>query len=204
MAQTTDFSQLDLNATYSYADYLTWQFDGAVEIIKGKIMTMSPAPSTEHQGISWRFSGCLFNFLKDKPCRAFTAPFDVRLFDRHKSLIANREIFSVVQPDISVICDKTKIDSQGCLGAPDWVIEILSKGNSKKEMQLKYQLYQESGVKEYWLIYPYEKAVHQFVLDDNSEKYQLLNMYCGEDIATPHLFPNLQINLNEIFEDSFN
>jgi Uma2 family endonuclease len=128
----------------------------------------------------------------------------VRLFDRHKSLIANREIFSVVQPDISVICDKTKIDSQGCLGAPDWVIEILSKGNSKKEMQLKYQLYQESGVKEYWLIYPYEKAVHQFVLDDNSEKYQLLNMYCGEDIATPHLFPNLQINLNEIFEDSFN
>jgi Uma2 family endonuclease len=70
-------------------------------------------------------------------------------------LIANREIFSVVQPDISVICDKTKIDSQGCLGAPDWVIEILSKGNSKKEMQLKYQLYQESGVKEYWLIYPY-------------------------------------------------
>jgi Uma2 family endonuclease len=203
MAQTTDFSQLDLNATYSYADYLTWQFDGAVEIIKGKIMTMSPAPSTEHQGISWRFSGCLFNFLKDKPYRAFTAPFDVRLFDRHKSLIANREIFSVVQPDISVICDKTKIDSQGCLGAPDWVIEILSKGNSKKEMQLKYQLYQESGVKEYWLIYPYEKAVHQFVLDDNSEKYQLLNMYCGEDIATPHLFPNLQINLNEIFEDGF-
>jgi Uma2 family endonuclease len=203
MAQTTDFSQLDLNATYSYADYLTWQFDDAVEIIKGKIMAMSPAPSTEHQGISWRFSGCLFNFLKDKPCQAFTAPFDVRLFDRHKSLIANREIFSVVQPDISVICDKTKIDSQGCLGAPDWVIEILSKGNSKKEMQLKYQLYQESGVKEYWLIYPYEKAVHQFVLDDNSEKYQLLNMYCGEDIATPHLFPNLQINLNEIFEDGF-
>ena len=203
MAQTTDFSQLDLNATYSYADYLTWKFDDAVEIIKGKIMTISPAPSTEHQGISWRFSGCLFNFLKDKPCRAFTAPFDVRLFDRHKSLIANREIFSVVQPDISVIRDKTKIDSQGCLGAPDWVIEILSKGNSKKEMQLKYQLYQESGVKEYWLIYPYEKAVHQFVLDDNSEKYQLLNMYCGEDIATPHLFPNLQINLNEIFEDGF-
>ena len=203
MAQTTDFSQLDLNATYSYADYLTWQFDGAVEIIKGKIMAMSPAPSTEHQGISWRFSGCLFNFLKDQPCRAFTAPFDVRLFDRHKSLIANREIFSVVQPDISVICDKTKIDSQGCLGAPDWVIEILSKGNSKKEMQLKYQLYQESGVKEYWLIYPYEKAVHQFVLDDTSEKYQLVNMYCGEDFASPHLFPNLKINLNEIFEDSF-
>ena len=94
MAQTTDFSQLDLNATYSYADYLTWQFDGAVEIIKGKIMAMSPAPSTEHQGISWRFSGCLFNFLKDKPCCAFTAPFDVRLFDRHKSLMANLEILA--------------------------------------------------------------------------------------------------------------
>jgi Uma2 family endonuclease len=131
----------------------------------------------------------------------FYAPFDVRLYDRKKSLVANKDIYSVVQPDLCVICDKTKIDLNGCLGSPDWIIEILSRGNSKKEMQLKYQLYQESGVKEYWLVYPGEKAVHQFVLDEQTEKYQLLNMYSGEDFATPQLFPDCQIDLREVFED---
>ena len=201
MSKTTDLSQLDLNGIYTYADYLSWQFDDAIELIKGKIMAMSPAPSSEHQSISWRLSGALFIFFKNKECRAFAAPFDVRLVDRKKSIIANKDIYSVVQPDLCVICDKTKIDTKGCLGAPDWIIEILSKGNSKKEMQLKYQLYQESGVKEYWLVYPGEKAVHQFVLDEQTEKYQLQYMYSGEDIATPHLFPDCQIDLREVFED---
>lgn len=201
MTKTTDLSQLDLNGTYTYADYLSWQFDDAIELIKGKIMTMSPAPSSEHQGIVTNLGGVLYNFFYKKPCKLFYAPFDVRLYDRKKSLVANQNIFSVVQPDLCVICDKTKIDSKGCLGSPDWVIEILSRGNSKKEMQLKYQLYQESGVKEYWLIYPGEKAVHQFVLDEDTEKYQLLNMYSGEDIAMPQLFPDCQIDLREVFED---
>ena len=201
MTKTTDLSQLDLNGTYTYADYLSWQFDGAVELIKGKIMAMSPAPSSEHQGISWRLSGALFVYFKNKPCRAYAAPFDVRLYDRKKSIVANQDIYSVVQPDLCVICDTTKIDIKGCLGSPDWIIEILSRGNSKKEMQLKYELYQESGVKEYWLVYPYEKAVHQFVLDEQTEKYQLLAMYAGEDTATPQLFPDCRIDLREVFED---
>ena len=201
MTKTTDFSQLDLNSTYTYADYLSWQFDGAIELIKGKIMAMSPAPSSEHQCIVTNLGGVLYNFFYKKPCKLFYAPFDVRLYDRKKSIVANIDIYSVVQPDLCVICDKTKIDSKGCLGSPDWVIEILSRGNSKKEMQLKYQLYQESGVKEYWLVYPGEKAVHQFVLDEDTEKYQLLAMYSGEDIATPQLFPDCQIDLSEVFED---
>ena len=138
MSKTTDLSQLDLNGTYTYADYLSWQFDDAIELIKGKIMAMSPAPGSEHQGISWRLSGALFNYFKIKPCRAYAAPFDVRLYDRKKSIVANQDIFSVVQPDLCVICDKTKIDSKGCLGSPDWIIEILSAGNSKKDMQIKY------------------------------------------------------------------
>ncbi|MEI6267508.1 MAG: Uma2 family endonuclease [Methylococcaceae bacterium] len=201
MTKTTDLSQLDLNSTYTYADYLSWQFDDAIELIKGKIMAMSPAPSSEHQSIVTNLGGVLYNFFYKKPCKLFYAPFDVRLYDRKKSIVANIDIYSVVQPDLCVICDKTKIDSKGCLGSPDWVIEILSRGNSKKEMQLKYQLYQESGVKEYWLVYPGEKAVHQFVLDDQTEKYQLLAMYSGEDIATPQLFPDCQIDLREVFED---
>jgi Uma2 family endonuclease len=201
MIRITQLSQLDLNSTYTYADYLSWQFDDAIELIKGKIIVMSPAPSSEHQGISWRLSGALFVFFKKKSCRAYAAPFDVRLYDRKKSIVANKDIYSVVQPDLCVICDKIKIDTKGCLGAPDWIVEILSRGNSKKEMQLKYQLYQESGVKEYWLIYPGEKAVHQFVLNEETEKYHLLAMYCGEDIATPFLFPDCQIDLREVFEE---
>ena len=193
MTKTTDLSQLDLNGTYTYADYLSWQFDDAIELIKGKIMAMSPAPSSEHQGIVTNLGGVLYNFFHKKPCKLFYAPFDVRLYDRKKSIVANQDIYSVVQPDLCVICDKTKIDIKGCLGSPDWIIEILSAGNSKKEMQLKYQLYQESGVKEYWLVYPYEKAVHQFVLNQETEKYQLLNMYAGEDTAVPQLFPDCRL-----------
>jgi Uma2 family endonuclease len=201
MTKTTDLSQLDLNGIYTYADYLSWQFDDTIELIKGKIMAMSPALSSEHQSIVTNLGGVMYNYFYKKPCKLFYAPFDVRLYDREKSIIANKDIFSVVQPDLCVICDKTKIDSKGCLGSPDWVIEILSRGNSKKEMQLKYQLYQESGVKEYWLVYPGEKAVHQFVLDEDTEKYQLLAMYSGEDTATPQLFPDCQIDLREVFED---
>ncbi|MCI0653917.1 MAG: Uma2 family endonuclease [Methylococcaceae bacterium] len=201
MTKKTSLSQLDLNGTYTYSDYLSWQFDDAIELIKGKIMTMSPAPGSEHQSIVTNLGGVLYNFFHRSPCKLFYAPFDVRLVDRKKSIVANQDIYSVVQPDISVICDKAKIDSKGCLGSPDWIIEILSKGNSKKEMQIKYELYQESGVKEYWLVYPYENAVHQFMLNEQSEKYQLLNMYSGEDTAAPRLFPDCQIDLRDVFEN---
>ncbi len=201
MSKITQLSQLDFNATYSYADYLTWQLDKTIELIKGKISLMSPAPTLKHQSISWQLSGLCFQYFRHKPCRAFAAPFDVRLYNRHKSIQANKDIYTVVQPDLCVIYDTNKLDTNGCLGAPDWIIEILSQGNSKKEMQIKYELYQESGVKEYWLVYPYEQAVYQFVLDDELDKYQLFKMHSGEDMATPYLFPDLQIDLQEVFAD---
>ncbi len=199
MSKITQLSQLDLNQTYSYADYLTWQFDEAVELIRGKIMLMSPAPNVNHQRISMKFSYSLFKFFKDKTCQVFAAPFDVRLYNRKQSVLANQDIYTVVQPDLCVICDVGKLDSRGCNGAPDWVIEILSKGNSKREMEIKYALYAESGVTEYWLVYPYEQAVYQFVLDDNNV-YQLKKMYANNGIAVAHLFPDLAVDLSEIFE----
>lgn len=199
MAKITQLSQLDLNQTYSYADYLTWQFNETVELIKGKIMLMSPAPNVKHQRVSMNLSGSLFNFFKHKKCQVFAAPFDVRLYDRKKSILANKEIHTVVQPDLCVICDPAKLDAQGCNGAPDWIIEILSKGNLKKELQIKYALYAESGVSEYWLVYPYEQAVHQFVLNENG-RYELRQMYADDDMAVPHLFPELAVDLSEIFE----
>lgn len=203
MAKITQLSQLDLNQTYSYADYLTWQFDEAVELIKGKIMLMSPAPNVEHQDISLNLTRLLAVFFNHKKCRVYVAPFDVRLYDRKKSILASQDIHTVVQPDLCVICNPEILDLQGCNGAPDWIIEILSKGNSRRDMQIKYELYQESGVTEYWIVYPEQQAIHQFVLDEH-ERYQLKHMYTEDDIATPQLFPELAIDLTEVFESWFN
>jgi len=201
MTKITHLSQLDLNGTYSYADYLNWRLDEAIELIKGKIQLMSPAPNVQHQRISIRLSSRLYPFFEDKNCQVFAAPFDVRLYDRKKSILANTDIYTVVQPDLCVICDKAKLDSQGCNGAPDWIIEILSKGNAKRDVNIKHALYQESGVGEYWLIYPYEEVVQQFILNEQTAVYQLLNSYSGDDQAIPQLFPDLAIDLPKLFEE---
>ncbi len=202
MANITRLSQLDLSANYNYADYLTWTFEDALELIKGKIQLMSPAPNVKHQRISWKLSGALFNFFENKRCQAFSAPFDVRLYDRNKSILENKAITTVVQPDICVICDPCQLDEQGCNGAPDWVIEILSKGNSKKEVKTKHKLYASSGVSEYWLIFPYEQVIQQFILDKASSEYKLLNNYAGNDKAASYLFPDLKINLAKLFKET--
>jgi len=199
MAKITQLSQLDLNAEYSYADYLTWRFEETVELIRGKISLMCPAPNINHQSISRNLLVEIGYYLKNKPCNVFDAPFDVRLYDRKKSVLANKDIYTVVQPDLCVICDTDKLDIKGCLGAPDWIIEILSKSTAQKDTQTKFQLYQEAGVKEYWLVYPYEATVSQFVLDEASDRYQLLAMFSKQDNAVPFLFPELTINLQEVF-----
>ncbi len=201
MAPITQLSQLDLSASYNYSDYLTWRFNETVELIKGKVQLMSPAPNVKHQRVSWQLAGVLFNYFDDKTCSAFSAPFDVRLYDRTKSLLVNKDITTVVQPDICVICDQNKLDEQGCNGAPDWIIEILSKGNSKKEVKIKHALYAESGVTEYWLVYPYEEVFHQFVLNDGLGQYHLLNSFAGDDVAASYLFPDLTIDLTTLFKN---
>jgi len=198
----TDISQLDLNQTYSYADYLLWEFGERLELIKGKIFKMSPAPSRNHQRISSRIHVEVGIYLKNqkKKCQLFAAPFDVRLFDSKKSKKSEKEIYTVVQPDLCIICDETKLDDKGCIGAPDLIIEILSLGNSKKEMKTKYELYQENGVKEYWIVFPYENVVQQFVLN-GQEKYELAKIYTDEDSITTSLFPGLTIELSGIFNE---
>ena len=198
MTTITSLSQLDLNKTYSYADYLTWQFGEIVELVKGKISAMSPAPNVSHQRIELKLALEIGNYFKGKKCELFVAPFDVRLYDRKKSILANQDIHTVVQPDLCVICNPEFLDEQGCNGAPDWIIEILSKGNSKREMQVKYELYREAGVSEYWIVYPNDCAIHQFVLNEN-ERYDLVKMFTDDDVATSYLFPELEIKLEEIF-----
>ena len=201
MACITQLSQLDLTGSYSYADYLSWRLTETVELIKGRIQIMSPAPNVKHQRLSIYLGSQLFFYFENKACQVFDAPFDVRLYDRTKSLLADKDITTVVQPDICVICDGDKIDEQGCNGAPDWIIEILSKSTAKKDIKDKHALYAESGVTEYWLIYPYEEVIHQFVLNDQTQQYHLHNSYAGDDVAVPYLFPDLAIDLAALFKD---
>jgi Uma2 family endonuclease len=198
MKYITDISELDLNGTYTYADYLLWRFEQSVELIKGKVFKMSPAPSVKHQRIASRLHTYVGKYLLDKPCDLFSAPFDVRLLNKAKSEKASKDIYTVVQPDLCVICDKNKLDEQGCVGSPDLIVEILSPGNSKKEMKIKYALYEESGVQEYWVVFPSEYVLQQFVLS-KKDKYELKGIFTEDEVFRSHIFPDLEINLGEIF-----
>jgi Uma2 family endonuclease len=199
MSEITSLSQLDVpNGLYSYADYLTWKFDQTVELLKGKIFPMA-GPSRRHQGISWRLTGLFYVAFKNHPCQAYAAPFDVRLYDRTKSAKANKDIYTVVQPDICIICDLDKLDDRGCLGSPDLVIEILSPGNSSKEMRDKKQLYEECGVREYLIFDAEHETVFQFYLTE-SNIYSPATIYVSQETVTSVVLPELQMDLTEVFQ----
>ncbi len=192
-----DINDLDFTKTYTYKDYLLWKFKERVELIKGKIFKMSPAPSISHQEISRNINRVLDHYFFGKSCKVFYAPLDVLLSDKKKSSEEN-EIFTVVQPDLCVICDPEKIaDGKKCIGAPDLVIEILSPGNSKKEMDYKFDLYQEAGVQEYWLVYPEEKSINIFVL--KNDEYIGLKPVSEGQILTSSIFPELRADVDKIF-----
>ncbi len=189
--------QLDPGKLYSYADYFRWKFMERVELIKGFIYKMSPAPSSGHQSVSLKLTLKIGNYFENKSCRVFAAPFDVRLPDAKKQK-NDEEVFTVIQPDICVVCDAEKIDDRGCIGAPDLVIEILSPGNTQKEMGVKFALYEENGVKEYWLVQPQDKVILVYVLKDS--KYYGLKPFTADDEITSTLFPELSFKVTEIFE----
>lgn len=191
------FAELDLNGTYTYADYLKWTFEERLEIIKGKIFPMS-APARIHQRISSNLFGEIYLYLRDKKCEVYSAPFDVRLTPLKRN--NSDKVHTIVQPDICVICDLDKLDDKGCVGAPDLMIEILSPGNTRKEMREKYEVYEENGVKEYWLVEPQDKCVFVYVLNE-AGKYIGLQPVTDEDILISTTFPELQIDLSRVFDN---
>jgi Uma2 family endonuclease len=190
--------QLDFSQQYSYADYLTWQFSERIELLKGYIKRMA-APNVYHQRIAVEITRQFGNFFHKSHCQLFAAPFDVRLYNRKKSELQAKEVFTVVQPDLCVVCDKGKLDTRGCNGSPDFIIEILSPSSSKIDLQDKFVLYQETGVAEYWIVFPMDKLIQQFVLVN--EKYELHAVYNDKDMATSFLFPELNVNLEDVFEE---
>jgi len=191
-------SDLDLSKTYTYADYLQWKFEERIELIKGKIFKMSPAPSSAHQRISRKILVAIDVFLYGQPCEVFNAPFDVRLTKKLKS---NEEVQTVVQPDICVICDRNKIDEKGCLGAPDIVVEILSPGNNKKELQNKYEVYEENGVQEYWVVSSQDKTFLKYTLDDHGSYSSSKLLTFGSEVTTDVL-PGFVLNLDQVFKNN--
>lgn len=191
--------QLDPAATYTYADYLQWTFEDRLEIIKGKIFKMSPAPARRHQDISFKMGVKLYNYLQNNSCKVYMAPFDVRLTPLKRNAKPD-QVYTVVQPDISVICDLEKLDDQGCNGAPDLIIEILSPGNSKKEMKDKFEVYQENGVKEYWLVNSTEEAIFVYVLNE-AGVFIGLKPLIDEEILTSSVLPGFEMLVGEIFAE---
>ena len=185
----------DHSLNYSYADYMQWQFKERLELFRGKIFKMA-APNMNHQVVGGHLYVAFYNYLQGKTCRVFIAPFDVRLPVRNRK--KDNEITTVVQPDVCIFCDPAKLDDRGACGAPDLAIETLSPGNRKDELREKYEVYQEAGVKEYWIADPVKKAVLVFLLQPNG-KYAIPTIHTAGDRLEAQCVPGLFINVSEIF-----
>ncbi len=168
------------------------------ELINGFVHLMTPAPKRKHQKISFILGNKFYNCINKNNCEVYTAPFDVRLPKKGETV--DEKIYTVVQPDISVICDLSKLDDRGCIGAPDLIVEILSPSTAKKDMNDKFDLYQEVGVKEYWIVSPNDENINVFLLDKKG-KYQLIGMYAGDMEIKVNIFDNLKIKLEDIFTE---
>ena len=189
---------LDQNKRYSYADYLTWMDDVRRELFDGFIKLMTPAPSRQHQKISAKLMKIWGVYLENRQCEVYHAPSDVR-FPKDKTNKEDKQVFTVLQPDVYVICDLTKMDDRGCIGAPDLVIEIISPKNPQRDTKDKFEIYQQHGVREYWIVGPNDETVTVFVLDENG-KFQFKGMYSGDDKIPVNIFNgDLKIDLKEVF-----
>ena len=184
------------NERWTYADYLTWPDDERWEIIDGVPHAMTPAPGTLHQRISRALSLQIGNFLHDKQCELFVAPYDVRLSECEG--LTDEKVETVVQPDLLVVCDKARIDERGCNGAPDLIIEITSPLTETKDLTVKFDLYQRYGVKEYWIIHPDEQTVMVFRLQENKRYGAPDRFGCADHIASP-LLGDLLVDLADLF-----
>lgn len=184
-------------ARYTFADVLAWPDDERAELIDGEAVLMAPAPTTAHQLISGELFGQLHSYLKGKKCKVISAPFDVRLFEQDGD--SPEDIDTVVDPDISIVCDPSKLDEHGCKGAPDMVVEILSPSTQRHDRLVKLGLYQRAGVREYWIVSPEERTVQVFLYKDGS----LLphEVYSREDVAKVNVLDGCFIELSKVFSE---
>jgi len=182
---------LKQDGIYTYSDYAKWDGKKRYQLFDGEAYEMA-SPTVSHQALSGELLLQFGNFLRGKPCRVFTAPLDVRLFP--KDDLSDR---TVVQPDLLVVCDKTKLEGNACCrGAPDLVIEIVSPSNTHSELFLKFNYYLEAGVREYWVVNPEQRAVHVYVLD--GARY-IVTLYKENDVIPVSILPGLTIDLKTLW-----
>ncbi len=192
------FEEPDLSGEYSAQDYLRWRFEGYVELIKGKIFRMSPSPADPHQALSAELSYLFHGYLKGHPCTFRNAPYDVYLIKEGQDF---KKTKNIVQPDIAIICDKQKITYRGCVGSPDFVLEILSPSTRKKDLTLKMDLYEEYGVKEYWAVSITERLFIVNRLDTNG-KYTSQKTYTEGATIAPLDFTKLEVDIAKVFKEA--
>lgn len=178
------------------ADFLAWDESERAEIVRGEAVMMA-SPSRVHQSISMSLAAQLYNFLEGKSCKVYPAPFAVRLFERAED--APKDVDTVVEPDISVVCDKSKLDDWGCKGAPDMVIEILSPSTQRHDRLVKMNLYQQAGVREYWIVNPADKTVQTYLLADGFLRPH--ESYSADAVAKVQVLNGCFIELSRIFTE---
>lgn len=194
----TDIDELDLSKRYTYGDYLMWRFHERVELIRGWIARMSPAPKLKHQTTSRELVRSFLRSVDEGPdgCQVFVAPFDVILVEAKGR---PEEAESVVQPDLCVVCDPQKLEDRGCMGAPDLVVEILSESTAKRDYNDKFRLYEENGVQEYWIASPMADTIEIYHRDER-DRFVLLDLFDKRNTTVRgRLFPDLEIFIGDIY-----
>ena len=181
---------------YTFADVLTWGEDERIEIINGEAFLMA-TPSARHQEVCFEIGRQLGNFLEGKSCRVYPAPFGVRLFEQDGD--RPEDVDTLVEPDISVVCDRSKIDKQGCKGAPDLIVEVLSPSTQRHDRLVKLNLYQRAGVREYWIADPENETVQVMLLDGGA--LHLHEVYGRRDIARVNVLEGCFIDLEKVFAE---
>ncbi|MGB8194992.1 MAG: Uma2 family endonuclease [Chitinophagaceae bacterium] len=181
---------------FTYADYLSWTFKERLELIRGKIFKMS-APNRKHQDVLVKMSYELYGYLKGKKCRVYVAPFDVRLPVKNRK--NDNEVKTVVQPDLCVFCDPIKLDDRGACGAPDLVMEIISPSNPMHDIRTKFAVYEEAGVREYWIIHPIEEHITVYVLNE-SLRFEMQKIYRKGDTIESVTIQGFSLDITDTFD----
>jgi Uma2 family endonuclease len=187
------YGMLDESREYTYSEYLTWKFKERVELIRGRIRKMSPAPSWKHQDISSNSYKAIDKHFASNPCKVFYAPLDVCL-----AVPSKKKNTTVIQPDVCVLCDLTKLDDHGIVGTPDLIVEILSPGNIKHDIDTKFELYQEASLPEYWIVNPMERNIIVYTLRDGAFSGSKIFTE-GENAVSKH-FKGLEVSVEKVFE----
>lgn len=183
---------------YTYADLLSWDDDPTrYELYDGQLRALS-APTHIHQMILTDLVVQIGGYLRGKPCKIYPAPFDVRLFEQEGN--SPEDVDTVVQPDLSIVCDNDRqVDRRGVHGAPDLVVEILSPSTKQYDCLIKFKLYQQAGVREYWIVDPDKKLVLVYTLVNG--QYYVPEVYTAKDTVPVGVLEDCNVDLASVFPE---